>query len=39
MDIEKALDDSLTVSIETMFELDSFDPVSQKAFDDLFESE
>lgn len=39
MDIEKALEDSRLVSIEAMFELDPFDAVSQKAFDDLLDSE
>ena len=39
MDIEKSLDDSKIISIEAMFELDLFDAVSQKAFDDLMEDE
>ena len=39
MDIEKALDESRIVSIEAVFELDSFDPVSQKAFEDLLDDE
>ena len=39
MDIEEILDNARAVSIEAMFELDSFDPVSQKAFEDLLDDE
>lgn len=39
MDIEKALDEARITAIEAMFELDPFDQVTQKAFDDLLDRE
>lgn len=39
MDIENALEDSRIVYIEAMFELDPFDPKTQKAFEDLLDDE
>ena len=38
MDIEKALDEARITAIEAMFELDPFDQVAQKAFDDAIEN-
>lgn len=38
MDIEKALDEARITAIEAMFELDPFDQVTQKAFDDAIEN-
>lgn len=37
-DIEKSLAENYMIAIEAMFELDSFDPVSQKAFEDLLDN-
>jgi len=37
MDIENTLAEARSVAIEAIFELDPFDPVSQKAFEDLLD--